>query len=201
MTNTRPADNQSNDDLLIANLIDQIDRLRYTYKCQEKAASRYQKYESWRKRGLILLTVLTTGTFVTALFALFSSELIGSVLVGGIATLATLTSFIGDFLDFPSKQAEHHAAGVKIRSIFVKLETTLSDYLAGALTAAETRKIRDSLHALTEESLLVAPRTTKSDYKNAFKSITTDEQTSSSQSKVLGQYFPTSLTIEKNEVK
>lgn len=172
------------DSFLIANLSDSVDRLRYTYKAQEKAASRYSRYETIRKWCLISCTVFATGTFVTLLFSLAGSGYLGPLAVGFLAMLATFASFLGDVLDFSRKQMEHHEAGAKVRSIFVRAETLLSDYLAGVITESELRRMRDDIQESTDQLLLVIPRTTKKDYKKADKGISTDERTSTAQDAV-----------------
>ena len=181
MTNAE-LDGEMHDRFLIANLTDSVDRLRYTYKAQEKAASRYEFYESLRKWILIACTALATGTFVTSLFTLLAgSELLGTLTVGLLAMLATLASFLGDVLDFSKKQLEHHDAGVRVRSLFVRFEALLSDYLAGEITTSEARRSRDEMQDSTDQLLLIIPRTTRRDYKKADKSISTDERTSVAQ--------------------
>lgn len=172
------------DDFLIANLKDAVDRMRYTYKTQEKAASRFELYEKRRRWALLVLTALAAGSFITAIFALTGYEEVGAVIVGLVATLATLTSFLGDFLDFARHQQEHHVAAVKVRNVFVLYESLLSDYLAGAVTATEARSERDRLQDLTTQLLQDIPRTTRADYEKADKSIRSDEKTSAEQEKL-----------------
>lgn len=176
------------DRFLIANLSDSVDRLRYTYKAQEKAASRCAFYESVRTWILIACTVLATGTFVTAIFASTGSEQLGSLTVGLLAMLATLASFLGDVLDFSARQREHHDAGAQVRSLFVRCETLLSDYCAGAITAEAARKLRDELQEATDQLLPTIPRTMRRDYKKADKSIATDERTSVSLEAALNDF-------------
>ncbi|MDO4686328.1 MAG: SLATT domain-containing protein [Corynebacterium sp.] len=184
MTNVTQ-DSEMRDSFLIANLTDFVDRLRYTYKTQEKAASRYSFYESVRKWILIGCTVLATGTFVTSVFAFAGSEHLGTLSVGFLAMLATLASFLGDVLNFSKKQQQHHDAGVRVRSLFVRSEALLSDYLAGAITASDARRSRDELQDSTDQLLLVIPRTSRRDYKKANKSMSTDERTSVAQEAVM----------------
>lgn len=178
------------DKFLVGDLVDSVDRLRYTYKTQEKAASRYSFYESARQLILIVCTVLATGTFVATLFALVGSEKLGSLFTGLLSTAAALAAFLGDVLDFSIKRQKHHEAGVNVRSLFVKSETLLSDYLAGAITAEETRRLRDEIQGLTDELLLEIPRTTRRDYKRADKALNTDERTSVEQEEAMRAFRP-----------
>ena len=178
MTTDGQLNSQERDHFLIANLTDSVDRLRYTYKTQEKAASRYSFYESFRKWGLIACTALATGAFVTSLFALAGFEYLGTLAVGLLAMLATFSSYLGDVLDFSKRQQEHHEAGARIRSLFVRSEVLLSDYLAGAVSEVEARKLRDELQAAADQLLLAIPRTTRRDYEKADKALVGDERTS-----------------------
>lgn len=175
---------------LVANLTDSVDRLRYTYKTHEKAASRYQRYEAFRKWALIIFTVLAAGSFIASIFALAGHEAAGTVIVGLVATLATFASFLGDYLDYPDRQQEHHIAGAKARSLFVRYEDLLSDYLAGAIASSEARRLRDDLQEATDQLLLTVPRTTRSDYKEAEAGIENDERTSVAQEAALQVLLP-----------
>lgn len=166
---------------LVAGLSDAVDRMRYTYKTHEKAADRYELWETWRRWALIVCTVLATGTFVAALFDAFGFTSVGQVVTGTLAALSALTSMLGDFLDFGNQAREHSAAGKKVRSLFIAYENLLGDYLDGAIALDAARVRRDELAAQEDQILDGLPRTTRKDYEAADKALTIDERTSSHQ--------------------
>ena len=160
---------------LVAGLSDAVDRMRYTYKTHEKAADRYESWETWRRWALIVCT------FVAALFDAFGFTSVGQVVTGALAALSALTSMLGDFLDFGDQAREHSAAGKKVRSLFIAYENLLGDYLDGAITLDASRVRRDELAAQEDQILDGLPRTTRKDYEAADKALTIDERTSSHQ--------------------
>src|SRR5690625_201483 len=129
--------------------------------------------------------MLATGSFVASLFVMVEREAVGSVITGAVASLAALAAFLGDVLDYPRQLREHHAAGTKVRSLFVRYEALLSDYLAGATSASSCRALRYELQHESDQLFLDIPRTTRRDYEKAQKAIESDERTSSSQDALL----------------
>lgn len=160
------------------------DRLLYTYRTQEKAADRYESWERWRKRFSIGLTVVTTGTLITSIVGIILNEIWGNFAVALIATLATGASFSGEFFDFKSKINDHQKAATSIRLIFQKYESLISDLDSGKFDLAVAREIRDKLQEEEYTILKSVPRTTRNDYKKAYKAINTDEKPQSSQNEI-----------------
>lgn len=68
------------DEYLIANLRDHIERLKYTFKTQQKAADKYDLCEKIRIIFGAVLTATASGTFIAMLF-----EAIGRQTAGGIS--------------------------------------------------------------------------------------------------------------------
>lgn len=166
---------------LTASLRDSSERMKYTYKSHEKAADRYDLYEKWRHVALIVFTVLSASTLIVSIFALVGREAWGNLAVAVVATLASLSSLLGDYLDFKGKSQQHQIAAVKTRSLFVGYEDLISDLRAGAIEPAAARRRRDRLRAEENETLIDISRTTREDYVRASKALETDERTSLAQ--------------------
>lgn len=166
---------------LVANLRDSAERMKFTYKSHEKAADRYDLYERWRRVVLIVLTALSAGTLIVSIFALVGQEAWGNLAVAILATLASLASLLGDYLDFSGKSQQHQMAAVKTRSLFVKYEDLVGDLLSGAVTPAKARKRRDKMREEEGDILADIVRTTKKDYDRASKALESDEKTSEMQ--------------------
>ncbi len=174
----------SSRDKLIALLDARKDRMLYTYKAHEKAADRYAQREQFRKRVSILLTVLTTGTLVTSIAGLILNEVWGNFAVAVLASIATAASFSGEFFDYKSCIQVHSTAGVKVRILYQKYESVISDLECGAITESEARTLRDALQKEEEEILADLPRTTKKDYEAASTAIGSNEKPQSLQSEI-----------------
>ena len=167
--------------VIIANLKDSIGRMKYTYKTHEKAADKYSCLENLRKICVIILTSVTSASFITTLFDYFGQARISNLISGITAFLAVLTSFAGDYLDYSNRRDSHKRAGVAIRTLFVRYEDHLSDYLPGEISTAQARKIRDEYRKLEEPLLAALPRTTKWDYFAADKALQSNEKPSENQ--------------------
>ncbi|KAA8719357.1 SLATT domain-containing protein [Corynebacterium spheniscorum] len=179
-----PSDESAERELLIHLLDVRQDRMLYTHRTQEKAADRYDRWESARKGTTIVLTVLTSGTLITAIAGLLLNEVWGNFAVATIATLATLAAFLGDFLDFAGKSSAHQQAATKLRSIHNDYESIISDLTSGAISNDEARTIRDDLQHREAELLRDAPRTTRRDYKKASRALATDEKPMSTRQEI-----------------
>lgn len=173
------------DKIKLIHLLDaRADRLLYTYRTQEKAADRYAFWERWRKRISIGLTVVTTGTLITSIVCLMLNEIWGNFVAALIATLATGASFSGEFFEFKAKIAEHQKSAVKIRYLFERYESLISDLEVSAISDEDARKIRDELELKEQDVLSTAPRTTSRDYNNASIAINGNEKPQSSQEEI-----------------
>lgn len=166
---------------LEASLHDSAERMKYTYKSHEKAADRYDSYEKRRHAALIVLTALSTSTLIISIFALAGQEIWGNFAIAVVATLASLTSLLGDYLDFAGKSQQHQMAAVKTRSLFVRYEDLIGDLRSGALTIAAARKRRYQMREEENGILMDIVRTTRRDYNQASKALASDEKTSEAQ--------------------
>lgn len=178
---SNPEHERKIDKFLLATLDDATARMQYTYKCHEKAADKYNCWESWRRVLSIFSTVLTAGTFLTALWMFFGADRFGGVITGAIATIGALTATIGDVLHFPEKCDAHRKAGAETRKIFVMYENLRADYFSGALDSNEVRKRRDEILEEEQKVLAELPRTTHFDYRMASRALKHTERTSESQ--------------------
>lgn len=175
------ADNTMRIEELLANLRDSAERMKYTYKSHEKAADKYDLYEKRRHVALIVLTALSAGTLIVSIFALVGHEAWGNLTVAVVATLASLASLLGDYLDFAGKSQRHQMAAVKTRSLFVRYEDLINDLHAGAITTNAARKRRDQMREEENAVLADIVRTTRKDYDKASKALESDERTSEAQ--------------------
>lgn len=172
---------------LIAQLDTRQDRMLYTYRTQEKAADKYERWDARRRWSSLALTTLTAGTLVVAVVGLVFNETWGNLLVAVIATLATLVSFIGDYFDFSGRSQAHAAAGVRLRLIHNRYESLINDLESSCISVDEGRRERDELQKEEATLLVEAPRTTRHDYTRANVGIQGDEKPSSTQEEIDGR--------------
>ena len=169
------------DEYLIANLRDHIERLKYTFKTQQKAADKYDLCEKIRIIFGAVLTATASGTFIAMLFEAIGRQTAGALATSGIATIATLVATVGEKMNFASRARGHRQAGDRIRDYFYRFEDVLSDYEAGAITSEEARIKRDELESAVNQILPELPHTTKHDYNRAEDALETNEHTSTAQ--------------------
>lgn len=172
---------------LVAQLDARQDRMLYTYRAQEKAADKYERWDARRRWTSLALTTLTAGTLVVAVVGLVLNETWGNLLVAVIATLATMVSLIGDYFDFSGRSQAHAVAGVRLRSIHNRYESLINDLESGCISVDEARRERDELQKEEAIFLVEVPRTTRHDYTRANVGIQGDEKPSSTQEEIDGR--------------
>lgn len=165
-------------------------RLVYTFTSHNKIIDRLMSKNNTIKVWQIVLSALTTGSFV----AIISSyELIASIFGAIVSiTLLILNAYTKNFDLVETAQSHQKAADAlwKIREEYVSL---LTDF--DLLEVSEIMKRRDDLQDRTAEIYAQSPRTDAKSYKEAQKALKTEEEQTFSE-KEIDVMLPNSIRRE-----
>ncbi|HGM1460805.1 TPA: SLATT domain-containing protein [Clostridioides difficile] len=146
-------------------------KVTYTQTCHEKINKRLNLYDNRIKIAQIVLSSLTTGSF---LVTIITNEKISSI-IGAIFSviLLILNAYVKDFNLSEIAQKHRNAADLlwKIREEYVSLLTDFE-----LLEADVIMNKRDELQNRTADIYNRSPRTDAKSYKEAQKALKTDEE-------------------------
>ncbi len=146
-------------------------RVTYTQTCHDKKIQHLISKNEAVKIGQIVLSALTTGSF---LVTIFSNEKISGI-IGAILSLALLilNTYTKNFNLIEDAQKHQKAADLlwKIREEYVSLLTDFE-----LLDSIEIMSKRDELQNRTAEIYANSPRTDSKSYAEAQKALKTEEE-------------------------
>ncbi|MBU3103924.1 SLATT domain-containing protein [Clostridium gasigenes] len=153
-------------------------RIVYTQTCHDKMVKRLKKYDEWVKIGQIVLSALTTGSFLMIILGEKESAYLGAV----ISTALLILNAMSKNFKFIETAKQHQIAADllwKIREEYVSL---LTDF--GVLELEGIMNKRDELQSRTHEVYSTSPRTDVKSYTEAQKSLKTDEEQTFSEKEI-----------------
>lgn len=168
-------------------------RLVYTFTCHNKIVQRVLKKNENLKVWQIVLSVLTTGSFLTTIII---DEKIASIIGALISIiLLILNSYTKNFDLVETAQAHQKAADALwvIREDYVSLLTDFE-----ILEMEEIMAKRDELQNRTAEVYAQSPRTDSKSYMEAQKSLKTEEEQTFSEHEI-DVMLPNSIRRENRE--
>jgi hypothetical protein len=164
---------------LESQLLEAFGRVTYTQTCHEKKIQRLLKKNESIKIAQIVLSALTTGSF---LVTILSNEKISGI-IGSIFSLALLilNAYSKNFSLVESAQKHQRASDLlwKIREEYVSLLTDFE-----LLDSNEIMSKRDELQDRTAEVYTNSPRTDSKCYAEAQKALKTEEEQTFSEDEI-----------------
>ncbi|MCY9747944.1 SLATT domain-containing protein [Paenibacillus larvae] len=168
-------------------------RVVYTLTCHNKIIQRLLSRNNKIKVWQIILSVLTTGSFLTTI--LYSKEIASFVGAFISIGLLILNGYTKNFDLVETAQSHQKAADAlwKIREEYVSL---LTDF--DLLELSQIMERRDDLQNRTAEIYAQSPRTDAKSYKEAQKALKTEEEQTFSE-KEINVMLPNSLRRETEQ--
>jgi hypothetical protein len=152
---------------LLAQVRELYGRAAYTHKTHEKQADIcYRKYLRQR-RGLVVMTVISSGTFVASLLGLALDEQSASLVTSFIALVVTATNLGSKNFKHGEEMQQHRDTAAKIWDIRESYLSLIVDIQAEAHSLDETLTQRNQLQERYFAILSDAPRTTPEAYAKA----------------------------------
>lgn len=143
----------------------------YTYTCHLKCAAHLAKRAHRFKWTQIILSAITTGSFLTTLIA---DEWIAAVFGALCSTgLLAVNSYLKD-IDLASNRQEHVSVANQLWSIREAYISLLTDFKQ--MSDGEIRERRDALSKRTEEVYEIAPQTDSKSYTETQEALKNQEE-------------------------
>lgn len=186
-------DNQS--DKLIFQIRELYGRTTYTHKAHEKCADIYHKRLHTMKVAQIVLSALTTGSL---LLAIFGDEKIGTVLGAVLSTaLFGLNLYLKDY-DLGELAQKHISVAARIWNIREAYLSLLTDLATGKIDFSDAMKSRDKYQEELSAIYQNAPRTIDEAYKLAQIALKINEEMTFSRDEI-NKLLPEALRIHDDE--
>lgn len=169
-------------------------RVTYTQTCHDKKIERLLSKNKKIKLGQIILSAMTTGSF---LVTIFSDQKVSGIIGAVVSTaLLTLNAYTKNFNLLKEAQEHQKAADLlwKIREEYVSLLTDFE-----LLDSTVIMKKRDELQNRTAEVYTNSPRTDSQSYAKAKKALKTDEEQTFSE-KEIDVMLPNSIRRNRNNL-
>lgn len=145
-------------------------RVVYTQTCHDKIVKRYLTYDENIKIGQIVLSALTTGSFLMIILGEEGAAFGGAIL----STVLLIINTLSKNFKFVEMSKEHQVAADKLWKIREEYVSLLTDF--ELLDVSEVMKKRDELQDRTYQVYSNSPRTDAKSYKQSQKALKTEEE-------------------------
>jgi hypothetical protein len=165
----------SGGDLLLAQVREAYGRVAYTHKTHEKQADIC--FQSFRRqqRLLIVLTVISSGTFIASLLGLLVDKSWGALITSFIALLVSAINLGTKTFRYGEETQRHRDVAAKIWMLRESYQSLIVDLQSGSITLDEGRAQRDKLQQEAFDIYSDAPRTTAKAYMRAQAALKENE--------------------------
>lgn len=153
--------------LLLAQIRELYGRAAYTHKTHEKQADICYRKHLWQRRGLVAMTVISSGTFVVSLLGLALDEQWASLVTSFIALVVTAMNLATKNFKHGEEMQQHRDAAGKVWDIRESYLSLVVDLQAGACSVGDGIAQRNELQERYFAILGDAPRTTPKAYEKA----------------------------------
>lgn len=166
-------------------------RTTYTHKAHEKCADIYHSRLHRMKISQIVLSALTTGSL---LLAIFGEGKIGTIIGAALSTiLFGLNLYLKDY-DLGELSQKHIGIAARIWNIRESYLSLLTDLTTGKMDYADAAKLRDKYQDELSAIYQNAPRTIDEAYKLAQKALKVNEEMTFSRDEI-NKLLPEALRI------
>jgi len=169
-------------------------RVTYTHKVHEKCADIYFRRSHTMKIVQIVLSALTTGSL---LLAIFGDGKIGTLIGAAFSTgLFGLNLYLKDF-DFGELSQKHIAVAARLWNIRELYLSLITDLTTGKISSKKAMEKRDSIQEQLSSIYLNSPRTINQAYEQAQKALKIEEEMTFSCEEI-DRLLPEALRLRTN---
>lgn len=150
-------------------------RAAYTHKTHEKQADLYFQKHRRQQRLLIVLTVVSSGTFLASLLGLVMNESWAALVTSFIALLVSAINLGTKTFKYGEDTQKHRDVAAKVWNLRESYQSLIVDLQSGAITPEEGRAERNRLQQQAFEVYGDSPRTTSKAYTRAQEALKANE--------------------------
>lgn len=187
------------DPYLLAQVRESFGRVVYSHKIHEKQADLCFSKHRWQQGSLILLTAISSGTFLVAVVGLLGNPVLTSLATSSIALLVTWVSLGAKAFRFAEESDAHRAIASRLWDVRESYISLIADMMADEIPDVEARTRRGDLQEVTRNAYSEAPRTTQRAFRRAQKGLKDNEEMTFTPQEI-DLFLPKALRLNEGEV-
>lgn len=181
-------------DLLLAQVREAYGKVVYTHKTHEKQADLCFRYHRLQRGGLVVLTAISSGTFLAALLNLVWDQQGAALVTSFIALLVTALNLGTKTFRYGAEAQRHRDVASRLWDVRESYLSLITDLMSDAIGLELARERRDELQETLREIYSDAPRTTGKAYRLAQLGLQNNEELTFT-AEELDLFVPTSLRL------
>lgn len=160
---------------LLAQVREAYGRAAYTHKTHEKQADLCFQSHRGQQRLLVMLTVISSGTFLASLTGLVLDKSWAALATSFIALLVSAINLSTKTFKYGEETQKHRDVAARVWNLRESYQSLIVDLQSGAITVDEGRTERNRLQQEAFDIYGDAPRTTQKAYALAQKALQENE--------------------------
>lgn len=164
------------DEVLLGQVREAFGRLVYSHKTHEKQADLCFRRHQQQATALVVLTALSTGTFLGALLGWWVNTRITALVTAFLALLVSGLNLATSRFKFEERSREHRDTATRLWDVRESYLSLITDMMSGSLTDEQARTRRDELQEQTRKVYAESPRTTDKAFTQARAGIKDNEE-------------------------
>ncbi len=183
---------------LLAQVREAFGRVVYSHKTHEKQADICFRRHRWQQAALIVLTAISSGTFLASLLGVLANPQLVSLATSFIALLVTATSLGTKTFKFSEEADAHRDIASRLWNVRESYLSLITDLMSGASSDSEARTRRDELQEATHAAYAAAPRTSGNAFSRASDGLKNNEEMTFT-SREIDCFLPEALRLDESE--
>lgn len=186
------------DPYLLAQVRESFGRVVYSHKTHEKQADICFAKHRWQQGALIVLTAISSGTFLATVVGLLGNAMLTGLVTSSIALLVTWVSLGAKTFKFEEEADAHRDAAARLWNIRESYISLIADLMSGEVSDADARARRDELQDAAHEVYSAAPRTSNRAFIRAQDGLKNNEEMTFT-SREIDLFLPEALRLDEGE--
>ena len=189
----------SNNPYLLAQVREAYGRVVYSHKTHEKQADISFVKHRRLQWAFIVLTAVSSGTFLITLMGLMFDNKATSLATSFIALLVTVMSLVTKNLNFGEEFKVHRDIASKLWDVRESYLSLISDSMSGEIDYSQAQECRNSLQKAAQDIYHEAPRTSRKAFLRAQKGLKYNEEMTFTDNEI-DLFLPRKLRITESDV-
>ena len=189
----------SNNPYLLAQVREAYGRVVYSHKIHEKQADISFVNHRRVQWTFIVLTAVSSGTFLITLMGLMFDNKATSLATSFIALLVTVMSLVTKNLNFGEEFKVHRNIASKLWGVRESYLSLISDIMSGEIDYSQAQECRNNLQKAAQDIYSEAPRTSRKAFLRAQKGLKYNEEMTFTDNEI-DLFLPRKLRITESDV-
>lgn len=182
------------DPLLLAQIREAFGRIVYSHKTHEKQADTCLAWHKGQQGALVVLTGVSSGTFLAALLEVFGEPVVVSLVTSSIALLVTVVSLATKTFRHKEESDAHRDVASQLWGVRESYLSLIADLMSGEVSDNQARRRRDELQEAAHSVYSIAPRTGKRAFGQAQEALKENDEMTFTPAEI-DQFLPEELRI------